>query len=361
MQKVDYSALKRKITDVQTNEALAKMPYFLKVSDKKYLVYLFTLTIVYMLLQLSGALGTNILGIVYWYFIIYFLSILNWFARQKVREFTEQGLKAYNFAKENDFYLIMFDNPKFDYNVNLEKFNSKESAEDNGLLFNLGERRTKSNRLGKEGVFTIFDYKYSTGSKDNKRAHNWSVSRLKLTRKLPNLVFDSTSNNQWFLSNLPVTFKNSQKISLEGDFDKYFTLYAPKKYKIDTLSFITPEVMAHMIDELRDAEIEIIDNYLYIYREGNTDDYGYKLLITELFELAEEIEDNIDSYRDDRLTRMEGKALDRHNIAKAGLRLKKKRISQSSVIVLIAIFAIINPIILLPLLILYYGLTKGLE
>lgn len=40
-------------------------------------------------------------------------------------------------------------------------------------------------------------------------------------------------------------------LSLEGDFDRYFTLYCPGDYERDALYVFTPDLLALLIDESR--------------------------------------------------------------------------------------------------------------
>ena len=64
------------------------------------------------------------------------------------------------------------------------------------------------------------------------------------------------------------SYRKSQALSLEGNFDRYFTLYAPVEYKADALYVFTPDVMACLIDEGAKYDMEIIDDELYIYHQG---------------------------------------------------------------------------------------------
>lgn len=59
-------------------------------------------------------------------------------------------------------------------------------------------------------------------------------------------------------------FKTEQRLSLEGDFDRWFRLYCPREYERDALYVITPDVMALMIDEAPGFDIEIVDDWLFI-------------------------------------------------------------------------------------------------
>jgi hypothetical protein len=91
-------------------------------------------------------------------------------------------------------------------------------------------------------------------------------------------------------------FLGSQRLSLEGNFDTRFDTYAPEYYAIDSLSFITPEVMQIML-EADDCDIEIAEDRLFLYASlidvaqvPEFQQYGNKL--------GAAIDDNIDAYKD---------------------------------------------------------------
>lgn len=54
----------------------------------------------------------------------------------------------------------------------------------------------------------------------------------------------------------------TQRLRLEGDFDRYYETYCPKNYERDALYLFTPDVLIALIDGARDFDIEIIDNRL---------------------------------------------------------------------------------------------------
>lgn len=135
-----------------------------------------------------------------------------------------------------------------------------------GMIYNHGHSRTVDQVLIFPSGFEIGNYHYTTGSGKNKSTHHWGYVHIELPRRLPHMVLDAKQNNFLSLvSNLPTGFSRSQVLSLEGDFDTYFTLYAPETYKTDALYVFTPDVMAALIDNGRDYDIEIVDNSLNLY------------------------------------------------------------------------------------------------
>lgn len=146
-----------------------------------------------------------------------------------------------------------------------------------GMIFNehLGSARCATNIVystDTPGVvaFEIGNYRYTTGSGKSSQQHNWVYIRMKMDRNLPHVVLDAKANNHRVFgtdagTNLPYSFTKDQVLHLEGDFDKYFTLYAPKEYEDDALYVFAPDVMAMLIDESRQFDAEIVDNEAYFY------------------------------------------------------------------------------------------------
>lgn len=144
-----------------------------------------------------------------------------------------------------------------------------------GMIFHLGHSRKASNLVrGQEPRFVEFgNYRYTTGSGKNKTTHSWGYVAVKLDVPLPNIVLDALGNNG-LGSNLPSTFSKDQRLSLEGDFDRHFTLYCPSGYEADALYLFTPDIMARFIDHAAQLDVEIVDDWLFLYmrRPASTTD-----------------------------------------------------------------------------------------
>ena len=145
-----------------------------------------------------------------------------------------------------------------------------------GLIFSQGFARLARDVVYSEecGVvnFEIGNYEYKEGSSNSSKdtTYRWIYGCVKLSRGMPHMILDARSNNRDLFgynsfSNLPVFLDKEQILSLEGNFDKYFTLYAPKEYERDALYIFTPDVMALLIDMANKFDIEVVDDRLYIY------------------------------------------------------------------------------------------------
>jgi hypothetical protein len=117
--------------------------------------------------------------------------------------------------------------------------------------------------------FEIGTFQYVQGSGKNEVERKFGFMRMQLDRNLPHMVLDTTADDTKFFgirqSNLGMSFTKDQAMRLEGNFNDYFTLYAPKEYETDALYVFTPDLMARLIDNAGSFNAEIVDSSLYIY------------------------------------------------------------------------------------------------
>ncbi|WP_067348426.1 hypothetical protein [Microbacterium hydrocarbonoxydans] len=135
-----------------------------------------------------------------------------------------------------------------------------------GMLFGHGSGRRSTHVLrGEKPRFVEFgNYQYTTGSGDDRRTHHWGYVAVKLDVPLPHIVLDALGNNA-LGSAMALGFQGDQRLSLEGDFDRYFSLYCPAGYETDALYLFTPDVMARFIDHAAELDVEIVDDWLFLY------------------------------------------------------------------------------------------------
>ncbi len=206
-----------------------------------------------------------------------------------------------------------------------------------GLIFNQGHSKKFLGILsaGQGNSWEIGNYRYVTGSGKNRSTHDYGFVRIQLPRRLPNMLLDAKQNNflgSW-MSNLPSSLAGGQKLSLEGDFDKYFTLYAPAEYKRDALYVFTPDVMQALIDSVHDYDCEVIDDSFYVYSSNRLKiDSQQQLeeIIAVIDKLKPELIDQTDYYADERVA---DRSL--NVVAQSGARLKTSTPKWVIVVVLI--------------------------
>jgi hypothetical protein len=84
---------------------------------------------------------------------------------------------------------------------------------------------------------------------------------VEIPSEFPHLYLDAQQSGGRLAG---VVIDGSQRISLEGDFDKYFRLYAPRRYETLALSIISPDVMADLIDHAWRYDAELYGSHLRI-------------------------------------------------------------------------------------------------
>lgn len=137
-----------------------------------------------------------------------------------------------------------------------------------GMIFQLGRSRQSTDLIrGSRPRFVEFgNYQYTVQTGKNSTTYRWGYVAVKLDVPLPNIVLDAKGNNG-FGSNLPASFQRAQRLSLEGDFDRHFTLYCPAGYERDALYLFTPDIMARFIDNAAELDVEIVDDWLFLYTQ----------------------------------------------------------------------------------------------
>ncbi len=206
-----------------------------------------------------------------------------------------------------------------------------------GTIFQLGDSRMATERFRTtEGRLLDFgNYRYSIGSGKNRTTRVWGFLAIKLDRKLPQMVLDSRANNGLFGgTNLPAAFDKSQILSLEGDFDRYFTLYCPKEYEQDALYVFTPDLMALLIDNAAPYDVEIVDDWMFVYSAKPfpaSQPAVYQRLLTIVDTVGAKTLTQTDRYRDERAAAPFAADI----VAPQGTRLKRS-VSVGAILLIVA-------------------------
>ncbi len=142
-----------------------------------------------------------------------------------------------------------------------------------GIIFGTGSDRTIERRLtttaGRRVEIANYRYTITGEDRDNVKVYGWGYVAIALDRRLPHLLLDAKANDTSVFglktSNLPVDLARDQRLSLGGEFDQKFTLYAPSDYGRDAFYVFTPDLMALFIDRLGAFDVEIIDDTMFVY------------------------------------------------------------------------------------------------
>jgi hypothetical protein len=105
------------------------------------------------------------------------------------------------------------------------------------------------------------NYELRNGSHGSRNTGFGGICAMRLPSPLPHIVLQAKKNGRALTSAVPA---RAQVLSLEGNFDEYFTLYCPKGYERDALYLFTPDVMVQLIDHVNGFDVEIIDDWLFL-------------------------------------------------------------------------------------------------
>ena len=135
-----------------------------------------------------------------------------------------------------------------------------------GMMFEVGTTRATYDMIRWENPRSveIGDHVYSPSPFSNEEVRRGYVG-IRLDVALPHIVLDAVKNNAAGEgSSLRFRVDPGQKLSLEGDFDRHFTLYCPEGYERDALYLFSPDIMARFIDHAADFDVEITDEWLML-------------------------------------------------------------------------------------------------
>lgn len=180
-----------------------------------------------------------------------------------------------------------------------------------GMIFGLGSHRLATGVVRMHTAYSVEfgNHRYLLEPDDENshsirsRMHRWGYIAISLDVPLPHIVLDARRNDKPFRSNLPFDPAKDQRLSLEGDVDRHFTLYCPSGYEADALYLFSPDVLAHLIDAAEDFDVEIIEDRLYLYsgRDVSTTDPGRWERVIGIAQVVQTKLDQWARWRDDRL------------------------------------------------------------
>lgn len=116
--------------------------------------------------------------------------------------------------------------------------------------------------LGDDPV-RLYQYSYATGYAKSRESRTYIILEVIFSGTFPHLYLNNIRNRN--LSGL--TSLSLPTVPLPYEFDGKFKLYAPEGYEIEALEIFTPDILAHMLDEKWEHDIELVDRKLYIFRE----------------------------------------------------------------------------------------------
>jgi hypothetical protein len=134
-----------------------------------------------------------------------------------------------------------------------------------GSLFTIGHRHSISHVLSgrkEDHPVRIFLYSYVVGQGKNSRTYRYTVFEKTFDCIVPHVLVHKPE--LFFSDDVPV-FSNSVDITLEGNFNKYFSLAVEKDFEMEAYQIFTPDIMEELIETSKTFGFEFIQNRLYVY------------------------------------------------------------------------------------------------
>jgi hypothetical protein len=161
---------------------------------------------------------------------------------------------------------------------------------------------TRVMRPASQRSIEFANYELRAGATGSGNAQFGGFCAVRLSTRLPHIFVRAQSGplDQFTMRALP---DSAQRLSLEGDFDDYFTLYCPAEYERDALYLFTPDVMVRLMDRVRGFDVEIIDDWLFFVSSRDVvtlDPHAWQGLYDAVGALSDKI-GRWERWRDDRM------------------------------------------------------------
>jgi hypothetical protein len=102
------------------------------------------------------------------------------------------------------------------------------------------------------------------GEGKSAQVHPFTVFECTFESTMPHIMLHRPDGI--FSGDVPV-FSGGVDLTLEGDFNKYFSLAVEKEFELEAYQIFTPDIMQDLIDTSKRTGFEFLHNKLYIYKD----------------------------------------------------------------------------------------------
>lgn len=160
-----------------------------------------------------------------------------------------------------------------------------------GVMFRSGKYMKKSHIISgniNNRQFRIFNYEFGVkGSSEKGIVYHYTVFAFKFNGFFPHIYLNNSHNSYGV--------NVGEKIPLPAEFEKKFSLSAPKEYEIEALEIFTPDVLTSLLDGGFTYDIEFVNQEMLIFSEGQINNFEK---LEKEFRRALELEDLFDEKLD---------------------------------------------------------------
>ena len=134
------------------------------------------------------------------------------------------------------------------------------------MLFSIGNGQVITDVLTgmyKNIPIRIFSYATIVGSGKSAKTYPFTVCEATFDAVLPDIKLHTKTvfNN---MNDFEYSWGDSS-VTLEGDFNKYFSLRVPKGTEVQAYEALPPDVMSVLIDKARGLNFELCGSHVYVY------------------------------------------------------------------------------------------------
>lgn len=197
------------------------------------------------------------------------------------------------------YYLIVFNRVADSFWKKLAKLNGWKyektgNAENkNGIMFKQGHSRGIYHIIEGEiegRQFEVFNYNFTVGYGKHRKIYFYTVFTLKFNGSFPHIYL----NNKWNKYGV----RAGEKLPLPLEFEKNFTLSAPKEYEIEALEIFTNEILTKLLDGKFISDIEFVDQRMVIFTDGIINDVkDIETRIKQALELGDLFDEKLDKFK----------------------------------------------------------------
>jgi hypothetical protein len=108
----------------------------------------------------------------------------------------------------------------------------------------------------------IFNYRFSVQHGKSSHTEQYTIFALDFDGVLPDIALAPRSFlGAGSLASVPAA---DVEITLEGDFNEHFYLYAPKAFEVEIREIFQPDLMTELVEKYQSYRIEIADSRIYV-------------------------------------------------------------------------------------------------
>lgn len=170
---------------------------------------------------------------------------------------------------------------------------NSDPREEFGIMFQQGNSRESAGQIsgvmdGKK--FRMLDYQFSQGYGRGEVVYSYIVFAFKFNGSFPHIYLNNKHNSY--------NIKIGEEIPIPLEFEKQFSLSAPRKYEIEALEIFTPDVLLKILESDFIHDVEFVNQEVLIFADGIITDFEkLEKEFSRALELKNLFEEKLDKFK----------------------------------------------------------------